>query len=280
MDGSEKVEEMALTEYQITILRLLAERRKREGVSYVAGGAALNRALGAPRRSRDLDLYHDTREALQATWDADRKMLVKGGHSIEIIRETPSYIEAEIGHDSDSVVIEWVRDSAFRFFPPVEDELLGLVLHPFDLATNKVLAMAGPLEPRDWIDTLECHRHLQPLGYLIWAACGKDPGVNPDMVASDAARLHYSQLELNDLEFEGSSPSASVLSKEWKQAIAEAKRQIDILPEESLGQCVLNAKDHTLYRASAQQLEEDVKEMRVAFHAGSIGGAWPRLRSR
>ena len=33
-------------------------------------------------------------------------------------------------------------------------DLMGLVLHPLDLATNKILAMAGRMEPRDWIDVL------------------------------------------------------------------------------------------------------------------------------
>jgi hypothetical protein len=37
---NKETETMALTEYQIAILRLLSERRKREGVSYIAGGAA------------------------------------------------------------------------------------------------------------------------------------------------------------------------------------------------------------------------------------------------
>jgi hypothetical protein len=40
------------------------------------------------------------------------------------------------------VTIEWTRDSAFRFFPLVGHDDFGLVLHPFDLATNKVLALA------------------------------------------------------------------------------------------------------------------------------------------
>ena len=62
--------------------------------------------------------------------------------------------------------MQWVRDSAFRFFPLVTHEQLGLVLHPFDLATNKVLALVGRLEVRDWIDVIECSRRLQPLGFL------------------------------------------------------------------------------------------------------------------
>jgi hypothetical protein len=47
LDRNKKAETMALTEYQIGILKLLAELRKREGVSYIEGGAALNEALTA-----------------------------------------------------------------------------------------------------------------------------------------------------------------------------------------------------------------------------------------
>ena len=35
---------------------------------------------------------------------------------------------------------------------------MGLALHPFDLATNKVLALVGRLEARDWVDVLTCER--------------------------------------------------------------------------------------------------------------------------
>ena len=39
-------------------------------------------------------------------------------------------------------------------FPLMEHERLGLTLHPFDLATNKILAMVGRLEVRDWVDVI------------------------------------------------------------------------------------------------------------------------------
>ncbi len=78
--------------------------------------------------------------------------------------------------------MQWSRDSAFRFFPLVRHDELGLTLHPFDLATNKVLALIGRLEARDWIDVINCHDRIQPLGYLAWAACGKDPGFSPASV--------------------------------------------------------------------------------------------------
>ena len=179
---------MALTEFQRGVCRLLAENRIRSGESYVAGGAALNELLRAPRRSRDIDLFHDTELALAASWRTDRELLEANGHSVAVVRERPTFVEAEVRRGSDSVIVQWAHDSAYRFFPLVKHEELGLVLHPFDLATSKVLALVGRVEPRDFADTLTCDREVQPLGYLAWAACGKDPGWSPAAILEQAAR--------------------------------------------------------------------------------------------
>ena len=66
---------MAVTPFQSGILRSLADQRRRRGESYVAGGVALNELLAAPRRSRDIDLFHDSETALAATWEADGEAL-------------------------------------------------------------------------------------------------------------------------------------------------------------------------------------------------------------
>jgi hypothetical protein len=115
----------------------------RRGESYVAGGAALNTILHAPRISQDLDLFHDTAAALAATWNADRAALLDAGYEMKVIRERPAFVEAIVRRGAESVILRWTHDSAFRFFPLVEHPELGLTLHPFDLATNKVLALVG-----------------------------------------------------------------------------------------------------------------------------------------
>ena len=117
----------------------------------MGGGVALNLLTGGHRVSRDIDLFHDTEEALDATWAADRTLLEANGFELRVVRERASFVEAMISRDEDVVLMQWVRDSAYRFFPLVAHEELGLVLHPFDLATNKVLAMVGRLEVRDWV---------------------------------------------------------------------------------------------------------------------------------
>jgi hypothetical protein len=279
MGSSSKAKKMALTEYQIAILRLLSKRRIQDGISYIAGGAALNKALNTPRLSHDIDVFHDTSEALVASWTSDRQCLEHAGYSVWIIREVPSFVEASICRHNDSVLIQWVRDSAFRFFPLIEDDVLGLTLHPFDLATNKVCALASRLEPRDWIDTIECHRSLLPLGYLIWAACGKDPGLSPEMLLNAAGRMHYSQTELDLLDFESASPSGAQLSAEWKEAISTAKDIVEALPPEHIGKCLL-AKNQELFAGTSKQLHEELSAQTIIFHSGSIGGAWPQVVRR
>jgi hypothetical protein len=57
---------------------------------------------------------------------------------------------------------------------------------------------------RDWIDMITCHERIQPLGYLAWAACGKDPGFSPLTIVEQAGRSgRYTTAELEGLSFDG-----------------------------------------------------------------------------
>ncbi len=268
---------MAITEFQRVICRLLAQSRIEQGDSYVAGGVALNTLIGAPRVSRDIDLFHDTREALAATWDSDRKRLLETGYQIDIRRERPTFVEALVARDDETVVLEWVCDSAYRFFPLVQHPDFGLTLHPFDLATNKVLALVGRLEVRDWIDTMACNDRLQHLGYLAWAACGKDPGYSPTFLLAEAKRsARYSTEEVTALAFEGAPPDAAELSTRWAVLLREAQAIVDRLPVSDVGRCVMRTQGE-LFRGTADDLAGALARHELAFHSGSIRGAMPSL---
>jgi len=267
---------MALTNIQRDVCRLIARQRIASGESYVAGGAALNTILDAPRISEDLDLFHDTAAALTATWKADRAALLDAGYEIETVRERPAFVEAIVRHAGESVILQWTQDSAFRFFPLVEHPELGLTLHPFDLATNKVLALVGRVEARDWIDILQCDAAVQPLGYLAWAATGKDPGLSPDAILQAAGRsARYSAVEIAALAFEGPAPDAADLSHRWHAALENAAQIISLLPYQYVGQCVL--RDGELFRCDGGDLREALSRGEIRFHPGSIRGALPHF---
>ena len=270
---------MALTAFQQSVCRLLADRRRAQGESYVAGGVALSVALDTQRLSRDLDLFHDTEEAVARSWDRDRAALEADGCVVTAVRERPGFVEARVARASDTLMVEWARDSAFRFFPLVEHDMLGLTLHPFDLATNKVLALVGRLEVRDWIDVIECDARLQPLGLLAWAACGKDPGFTPPGLLAQARRSsRYSDAEVATLAFEGEAPRAAELSRQWHSALQTADTMVAALPPSRAGHAVLT-HDARLFRGTADELGGALGDGRVLFHAGRIGGALPRVKT-
>jgi len=173
--------------------------------------------------------------------------------------------------------MQWTRDSAFRFFPLVRHEELGLTLHPFDLATNKVLALVGRLEIRDWIDLITCHERVQPLGYLAWAACGKDPGFSPLTILEQAGRSgRYTPAEMGGLSFDGPPPSLEDLMKKWHLMLREARELVGALPAGRAGMCVLH-RQGDLYRGDLTQLRQDLAGDNLVFHAGSIRGAYPQI---
>jgi hypothetical protein len=268
---------MALTSFQRSVCRLLAGNRLRSGESYVAGGAALNTLLRASRLSRDIDLFHDTEEALAAAWTADRDLLERERYALSVIRERPTFVEAEVARGDESVVVQWAQDSAYRFFPLIEDEELGLALHPFDLATGKVLALVGRVEPRDFVDTLTCDREVQPLGYLAWAACGKDPGFSPVAILELASRsARYSDVELRGLDFEGETPDAAALALRWKASLETAREILGLLRGQEPGRAVL-AQDGTPYRGSPDALRAAIQRNELLYHEGCIRGAFPRI---
>lgn len=267
---------MALTNIQRDVCRLIARQRIASGESYVAGGAALNTLLAAPRISQDLDLFHDTAAALAATWNADRAALLDDGYEIETVRERPAFVEAIVRRKAESVILQWTQDSAFRYFPLVEHPDLGLTLHPFDLATNKVLALVGRVEARDWIDVLQCDSAVQPLGYLAWAATGKDPGLSPAAILQEARRsARYSAGEIAALAFDGPPPDAAELSRRWHAALENAAQIVALLPYEYTGQCVLRGGE--LFRGDGAALREALGRRQIRFHAGTIRGALPQV---
>jgi hypothetical protein len=268
---------MALTDVQRRVCRLLAQGRLASGESDVAGAAALNEALGASRVSRDIDLFHDTDAALAASWEADRATLVANRLVVRVLRTHPTFVEAEVRDGAEIVRIEWARDSAYRFFPLVEHEDFGLTLHPFDLATNKVLALVGRLEVRDWVDVIAADERLQPLGLLAWAATAKDPGFGPGAILEGAARSgRYSADDVATLAFDGPAPDAAALSQSWHAMIQAATATIEALPPDEVGTCVLDGTG-SLFRGGPADVASALASGRLRFHRGRIGGALPRV---
>jgi hypothetical protein len=171
---------LPLTDFQAAIARLLATNRTPD--SYLAGGAALHIEPNSKRYSNDLDYFQDSEERVASAFASDRGVLAEAGYELEILLQQPGFVRTLVRRDSEATKVEWAHDSAWRFLPPLRSERAGFVLHPIDLAINKLLAMVGRDEARDYLDIHEAISRILPLGALCWAASGKDPGFTPALL--------------------------------------------------------------------------------------------------
>ena len=176
---------MPLTKIQSDILRLVAAHRDPE--SYVAGSTPLN--VNAPRYSGEIDVFHDREERVARAAQEDSAVLEANGFNLQWLRREPTMYAVVAEKDGETTKLEWAVDADDRFFPTMQDETFGYVLHPVDLATNKVLAAAGRREPRDLVDLLTIHVRILPLGAVVWAAVGKSLGLTPEGLINEVRRL-------------------------------------------------------------------------------------------
>lgn len=258
---------MPLTEHQARLARLLSENRAPD--SYLAGGAALLLEPNTIRFSRDLDYFHDSEARVATAFEADRALLVAHGYALRLDLSLPGYVRAVVRKGNDAAKVEWAHDSSWRFAPTVRDERVGFMLHPVDLAINKVLALAGRDEPRDVLDTLHVHRSVLILGALCWAACGKDPGFTP-LSLLELVRRRGLVREEDLARLELAKPiDLRTLKEAWLEALDSVEPFVASRPPSEIG---------CLYYSASRRAFVDPREVPDAVpHFGRPGGVLPRV---
>jgi hypothetical protein len=252
-----------LSNIQIDILKLLAERRDPE--SYVAGSTPLNRE--ALRYSGDIDIFHDREESVARVAAEDAAVLQDHGYALQWQRREPAIYTVLVKGASEATKLEWVVDSDFRFFPTIRDELFGYLLHPVDLAMNKVMAAAGRREVRDLVDLVTIHETILPLGAVIWAAVEKAPGFTPEGLIAEIRRgSSYSTVEWRALMTSEPLDPKQILQR-LRTALEEAEAFVMKMPTDQAG--LLFLKDGHVVQPDPSRLQD------YQTHAGQRRGQWP-----
>jgi len=268
---------MPLTSFQTYVAQLLARNRSPE--SHLAGGSAIHLDPNSERYSNDLDYFHDAIERVAEAFEADHTILVDEGCNVTVDMSQPGYIRAFVEKGLENTKIEWAHDSAWRFLPTVFSQEFGYVLHPIDLAINKVLTLAGRNEVRDFIDVLHCHRKVLPLGGQCWAAAGKDPGFTPlSLLELLRRRGRYREEEIARLHLARPIDLPS-LKTEWLSALDAADRFIRSRPPQELGCLYYSPGEQTFVEPSSESYstEPDAVESDAIPHFGRPGGVIPRI---
>ena len=243
-----------LTKFQSELMPLLAAIRSEE--SYFAGGTALNFSL--PRRSSDFDIFHDEIALCEKSFVTDIDYLRQHGFQVKILRSPDKHGigEAEIRKGTESTNIQWTIDSAYRFFPVIKDDTFVFRLSYHDLATNKLLALAGRAEIRDYYDVCEMIRAGKPVVAYVWAACGKDPGYTPNSLLEYMSfNSRYSKEDFTSIYT--NRPINIVECKDLFQSMLhEAREKFSYAPIEEQGCLFLKRKDLSVFFPSKKEFEE------------------------
>ncbi len=264
---------MPLTELQQSLLATFAHGEADE--SYLAGGAAIHFAPNSTRYSNDLDFFHDSVERVAVAFQRDLTRAEEAGYRVRVEISQPGFIRADVSRDGAATRVDWAHDSAWRFMPLVHEARGGLLLHPMDLAVNKVLALAGRDEPRDFIDILFIDEHVLSLGAACWAAAGKDPGFTPlSLLELLKRRGRFRPEEFARLDLV--EPFDAVAAKaRWLSMLAAAEEFVRARPPGELG-CLYWSIEHE--RFIMPPPDEPVSE-HLRPHFGRPGGVVPLMRS-
>lgn len=101
---------MALTRLQSDILRCVAKNRTE--TSYLAGGVILNKDW--PRRSDDIDIFHDTDEEVTQAASLDIATLEAAGYKARRDFVIYGCVDATISDGKSATTIQWFAETKRR----------------------------------------------------------------------------------------------------------------------------------------------------------------------
>jgi hypothetical protein len=208
-------------------------------------------------------------------WAArDTKTLRAEGYAVEIVTQQTPFCRGIVSKDGRATKLEWVHDSAFRFFPVEPDSQLGWRLNFWDAATNKMLAFCGRDELRDWVDIIYLNEHYLCLGALVRAASAKDPGLTPEFLLDAARRFVRFPAEPRAWERIGVKPPADLtkFKRGFLDTVEGAEALVATLPPAEMGCLYLNAAGRPVCPDAPSPEFPD-----LTHHFGSVKGAWPRV---
>ncbi len=173
-----------LSELQRGVARTVAELPEARGFA-LAGGAALVVHGLTDRATNDLDYFTTAPGDIPALHGALHAALVQAGLGVSVLRSTETFVRLTVSDGGNETLIDLAWDARLR--PAVITDL-GVVLDKEELAADKVLALFGRGEPRDFLDVYALSQRLG-LDRLIDLAQQKDAGFNRERLAESLGRI-------------------------------------------------------------------------------------------
>lgn len=163
----------------------------------LAGGAAMLAHGFVDRPTVDIDLFTPDATEIPQTIERLTSALRDRGFHVTLVRSHGTFAHLDVSDQGGrQVAVELAQDARMR---PAVQLSIGAVLHPDELAADKVLALFGRAAARDLVD-VDALLTRYTAEQLLRLATEKDPGfdvrVFVDALAAAAARPAASYEEL------------------------------------------------------------------------------------
>ena len=177
-----------LTELQHQVRRIVA-RLPESGVFALAGGAALIVSGIVARPTNDLDFFAPHPQSVGALLEAAQAALEAEGLAVTRLSEGPTFARLRVVAGDEATNVDLASD--YRLMPALSTGE-GLVLTEAELAADKVLALAGRAEARDYVDFEGLVTRFD-IDKLCELAASKDLGFRREHLA--AALEYFDEIE-------------------------------------------------------------------------------------
>ena len=218
------------------------------------------------RYSDDLDFFHNAADAANQSFAADASALRARGYEVNTIAEHRGFVSAGVRLDGESTILDWAHESAWRFLPLVPTPGGGVMLHPIDLAINKLVALANRREPRDVVDAIFADAQILPFPALVWAVVEKNPGLNPSSYLEQFRRRTLTPEDAAYLRFTGAY-SVEDAAQHFRRMVSAADTFIAANTRREPGALLQDRRTGSFF---LPQSEDDWAHTRE--HRGVLGG--------
>lgn len=189
-----------LTSLQERVAQIIASLEEADDFA-LAGGAALIARGDVQRQTRDLDFFGLTGAAVDRLVPSAERALQAAGLAVHRIQVNPGFARLIIESGDDRTELDLAADA--RLFPAEPGEPAPM-LSGEELAVDKLLALFGRAEARDFVDLLAVEARYG-FDRLCELAAQKDLGFTPAMLAEMLGRfgrLRRAEFELDDARYE------------------------------------------------------------------------------
>lgn len=167
-----------LTPFQKRILTALG-RSDLASSFYFTGGTALTVHHLQHRFSEDLDFFAVAQGAVSGVTTILSEVVNDLGATVEFRRTFPTFVECFVTDAAgERVKLDFAFDSPYRLLPTETDPEYGIqVDNVVDLSSNKLAALFGRIEAKDFVDVYFICRELMPFPELYRHASQKHVGM-------------------------------------------------------------------------------------------------------